>query len=733
MPVSTQNVKVLLFLCGGALLWGTPALGQALDGGGRGDAAAPAPIVNAVYLDRAPEIDGVLDEPFWADVPAITDFRQREPIDGGLPTEASEVRVGFTENALYFALTLRDSQPELIRRSILHREGRIDQDDRVIIALDTYQDRRNAYIFELNPFGTQGDALITDESMTLSDWNWEGVYRSEGRVTADGWVLEVEIPFTTIRFSDDDTPDMGIAFYRSIRRKNEEVTWPHIGQEFRSGIFQVSQYATLTGLEQLRRGRHMELKPFSIVGRQSFAGQETETLSNIGADFKYAMTSSLTLDLTANPDFAQVEADNVQINLTRFSLFFPEKREFFLERQGLFQFGNERETEAFFSRQIGLPNDIQGGGRVTGQVGKLSVGALSLFTDDARDPRDNTLLPGGLNSVLRLRADVLPRTTLGGIFTSLESDAGHNRVGGTDLQFRFGGSSSFDGWFARVWDSDSGHSSAGSVELDLRSSTASIGAGFTSVEADYNPALGFVRRRDMRRYSGSTAWFPRFESSDWARRLTMAVTGEYVEGQDGREQSTSALSHNMLSFQSGDWVMLNVRRRTEVLDQPARIQGRELPIGDYAFTSADVAFRTNESRAWSWNGRVGFGQFWGGDQTSFSGGVTWKTGPHLTVGVSSSRNHIDLPVTDGEFTTTLVGVNMLGALSRSLFANALIQYDDVSDVLQANVRIDWIHTPGSDLFLVLDTGYRTGDLLDPRETRWARRTGVVKLTYLLAF
>ena len=346
---------------------------------------------------------------------------------------------------------------------------------------------------------------------------------------------------------------------------------------------------------------------------------------------------------------------------------------------------------------------------------------------------DNSVLPGGLNSVLRLRADVLPRTTLGGIFTSLERDDGHNRVGGADLQFRFGGSSSFDGWFSRVWDSNAGTSSAGSVELDLRSTSASIGGGFTSVDADYDPALGFVRRRDMRRYSGNAAWFPRFESSSWARRLTMALTGDYIEGQDGQEQGTSALSHNMLSFQSGDWVMLNVRRRTEVLDRPARIQGRELPIGDYAFTSADVAFRTNESRVWSWNGQAGFGQFWGGNQTSYGGGATWKTGPHLTVGVNASRNHIDLPVTDGEFTTTLVGVNMLGALSRSLFANALIQYDDVSDVLQANIRIDWIHTPGSDLFLVLDTGYQTGDLLDPRESRWARRTGVVKLTYLMAF
>ncbi|MCA9738436.1 MAG: DUF5916 domain-containing protein [Gemmatimonadota bacterium] len=697
-----------------------------------GTAAPAAPVLHAVRIAEAPTIDGVLDEPFWAGIAPVTDFRQREPVDGASASEPSEVRVAFTETALYFGLVLRDSDPANIRRSILHREGRIDQDDRVIIALDTYHDRRNAYIFELNPFGTQGDALISDESMAMSDWDWEGVYNSEGRITDEGWVLEVEIPFTTIRFSDDAVPEMGVAFYRSIRRKNEEVTWPHIGQEYRSGIFQVSRYATLQGLESLRRGRYMELKPYAIAGRQNLASSGTQTLSDFGGDLKYAITSSLALDVTVNPDFAQVEADNVQINLTRFSLFFPEKREFFLERQGLFQFGAARQTEAFFSRRIGLPNDIRGGSRVTGQVGPLSVGALALATGDARDP-SGTLLPGGLNSVVRVRADVLPRTTAGAIFTTLESDGTHNRLGGADLQVRFAGSSSFDGWFSQVWDSGAGTSSAGAASLDLRSATASVGGSYTSVDADYDPALGFVQRRDMRRTSGSAAWFPRFESSRWARRLTMAVTGDYITGQDGDEQSTSVLSHNMLTFQSGDWVMFNLRRRTEILEEPARIQSRTLPIGDYVFTSADLSFRMNESRAWSGSGGVTVGQFWGGTRTEVSGGVTWKTGPHLTVGINSSHNRIDLPVPDGAFNTTLVGVDLLGALSRNLFANGLIQYDDVSHVLQANIRIDWIHTPGSDLFLVLDTGYRTGALQDPRQSRWDRRTGVVKLTYLKAF
>ena len=697
---------------------------------------APANTVQAVYAPERPRIDGVLDEPFWQQVTPITDFRQRVPVDGAPASEPTELRVAFDENYLYFAVVLRDSEPDAIRRSILHREGRIDQDDNIRIGLDTYHDRRNAYIFEINPFGTQGDALITDESMTLSDWNWEGVYESEGRITDDGWVVEAAIPFTTIRFADTDAPTMGILVERTIRRKNEVVYFPHVSQEFRSGLTQVSQYATLTGLEGLRRGRYMEVKPFAIAGRSTTGqvadtGSDTETLSDVGVDFKYSLTSNLTLDATLNPDFAQVEADNVQINLTRFGLFFPEKREFFLERAGLFSFGDARETEVFFSRRVGITNDIVGGGRLTGQVGPLSIGALSLFTDDERI--DGSVLPGGLNSVLRLRADPFPRTTVGGMLTSLDVDGAHNRVAGADAQFRFGGSSAFEGWVARSMDSEGPDATAGAVDLNIRRSRTSAGVGFTSVPEDFNPALGFIRRRDMRRFTGSLAAFPRFEQSPWARQLTTALNGTYIEGLDGVKQSTTLLSHNMLSFQTGDWVMINLRRRTESLQEEGQIQGRTLPVGDYAFSTVELRFNTNDSREFSGRSGISLGDFWSGTRTDYSVGGAWKTGPHLTVGVNYSRNVIDLPVEDGEFTTQIFGVDLLGAVSRSLFANALIQFDDVSNMLQANIRIDWIHTPGSDLFVVFDTGYLTGDLLDPRTERWQRRTGVVKLTYLKAF
>ena len=717
----------------------------------------PEARATATPVPRPPTIDGVLDEPFWAMIEPVTDFRQRDPVDGAPGSEPTEVRIGYDANALYFGFVFHDSEPSLIRRSILHRGGRIDKDDRVIVALDTYHDRRNAYIFEIGALGTQDDALISDESMTLDDWNWDGVFTSETRVTEDGWVLELEIPFTTIRFPDTDEPTMGIAFMRSIRRKNEIVLWPHIGQEYRSGISQVSRYATLEGLRGLRRGRYAEVKPFAIAGTQRMAGDASfEEQTDVGVDVKYALTSNLTFDLTWNTDFAQVESDNVQINLTRFDLFYPEKREFFLERAGLFQFGTPRQTEVFFSRRVGLQGDIAGGGRLTGQAGPLSIGALGLRTRGYSD--DALTLPAAWNSVVRLKTDLRPRTTLGGIITSLDHESGWDRSAGLDFSSRFWSSRAFNLWAERVWNPDfapsatevsgslrgtvspgsaefreAGSATAASAELVLQNDLYVAGISRLVIDDGFQPALGFVPRTDQDRWQGRAGITPRFESSTWARQLLLDVSGHHIRGRDGAKQTHQLGASAGLNFQSGEFANIGFRERFERLETPARISGRRLAAGDYRFRSLYAHARTNDSRTFSGAIAGSIGDFWSGTRTEIGGGVTWITGPHLTIGGRYSWNGVSLPVEDGHFSTHLVSANIQGAVSRKLFANALVQWDNHSRELQANVRIDWIHTPGSDLFVVIDTGYLTGDLLDPRAPRWQRRTGVVKLTYLMAF
>ena len=704
-----------------------------------GEIPGPGSTILAVRVSEPINIDGILDEAVWRDTPATTGFRQRWPVDGAAASERTEVRVAFDNRAIYFGLIMYDSEPDRIMRSILHREGRIDKDDRVIIALDTYFDRRSAYIFELNSFGTQGDAHFTNERLAFpDDWMWEGVYESAARITDRGWELEVAIPLTTIRFDPENVENMGVAFYRSIRRKNEEVTWPHIPLAYKGtmegGMDQASQFGTLTGLEGLRPGRHVEVKPFGIVGAQKAAGEEdTETTTEIGLDVKWSITPGLTADLTYNTDFAQVEADNVQINLTRFGLFYPEKREFFLERSELFQFGNPRETDLFFSRRIGLENDIIGGGRLTGQAGPFSIGFLSLQTEDNKD-RD---IPGANNTVLRLRGDVGARATVGGIVTSYQDPDLYNRAAGVDVQYRFLSSSGFNAWLTNTWtDAETdGGTGAAYAGLVLRDDRGNVAFDYTNVGEAFDPALGFVQRTDMVRVGGTAAWTPRFEESTWARQLSIQLLWSLIEGQDGARQSDLLVNSNQLRFQNGNSILVGLTHKWERLDEPFWIRPglTELPVGDYPYNYAGVQFRTNDSRELSATGTTHVGEYWNGDWFQYSGAVTWKTGPYLELTGSFDRREIALPVENGRFNTTIFGLDVLGAVSRKLFANALVQYDNVSETIQANIRIDWIHTPGSDLFLVLNTGYFQGDLLDPHQERWVNRAGVIKLTYLKAF
>jgi hypothetical protein len=683
-------------------------------------------------------IDGILDESVWQQAPVTTGFRQRWPVDGSSASEATEIRVVYDNRAIYFGMVMHDSEPDKIMRSILHREGRIDKDDGIIIALDTYMDRRSAYIFELNSFGTQGDAHFTNERLSFpDDWMWEGVYESAARITERGWELEVAVPLTTIRFDPENVESMGVAFYRSIRRKNEEVTWPHIPLAFKGamqgGMDQASQFGTLTGLEGLQPGRHVEVKPFAIAGAQKAGDEEdTETTADIGLDVKWSVTPGLTADLTYNTDFAQVEADNVQINLTRFSLFYPEKRDFFLERSELFQFGNNRETDIFFSRRIGLDNGIIGGGRLTGQAGPFSIGFLNLQTED----NDDTGMAGANNTVLRLRGDVGPRATVGGVFTNYQNSDTHNRVVGADATFRFLSSSSLNAWIAETATKDGPDqgTAAGYIGLTLRDDRGNVAVDYTNIGENFDPELGFVRRTDMVRYGATAAWTPRFEESSWARQLMLQLTGKYIEGQDGARQSDALVQYTSMRFQNGNYILLGLTHKWERLDEPFMIRpDTEIPAGDHPYNYVGLQFRTNDSREVSATGTTHIGEFWNGTWLQYRAGVTWKTGPYLELTGSFDRREIELPVENGEFDTTIFGLEVLGALSRKLFANALVQYDNVSETLQANIRFDWIHTPGSDLFLVLNTGYFQGELMDPHEERWVNRAGVIKLTYMKAF
>lgn len=492
--------------------------------------------VTAVLTDTAPKIDGILDDATWQNIIPIDDFIQIFPDEGAEPTQKSSMRIAYDANNLYFGFEFFDTEPEKIRARNLERGGLGNgRDDMMWLFLDTYHDGRNAYLFETNALGTQDDAIISDESMSFDDWQWDGIFRSEGRVSDEGWILEVAIPFRTIRFKVNDEKEltMGVAVQRFLVRTGERSMWPFIPRSFASGIFQVSQYATLRGMKDVTQGNNLEIKPYLITGGQEVRLDESSTESDLvrdaGVDIKYGISSNLTLDVTLNTDFAQVESDNVQLDLTRFNLFFPEKREFFLERSGLFQFGDSRTTETFFSRRIGISNDILAGARLTGQVGIYSLGALNIQTARNKDLD----IPASNNSVLRIRADVLDRTTVGAIVTNIEQGDWYNRAIGLDVERRFWGSSSMGGWVTQVEDAVPGESDrAGSAFINVRRANYGAGVAYKNVGKNFNPALGFVRRRDMKRYGGQASYTPQFGSQGLLKSMNVSATGSITNGQD---------------------------------------------------------------------------------------------------------------------------------------------------------------------------------------------------------
>ncbi len=688
--------------------------------------AQDRPEVVATRTELTIKVDGLLDEPVWATIKPITEFVQRLPLDGGEPTEKSEMRVAFNNNFIYFGFTFFDSEPEKVRATILNRGGWIHRDDKLEIALDTYHDRRNAYLFEMNPLGTQDDALITDENRPgLDEWAWDGVYISEGNVTDFGWVLEVAIPWTTLRFPNKDELTMGLAIKRYINRKNESVIWPHIGLEYSSDIYQVSQYANLKGLKNIKRGKDIKVKPFAIGGTQNQITDEktvNDNIGNGGFDIYYGLKSNLTLNLTYNTDFAQVEADNAQINLTRFNLFYPEKREFFLTRSKLFAFGNSRQTEVFFSRKIGLNQDVVGGARLFGQIGKTSIGALNIHTRADGD------LPATHYNAIRLRKDVRDRTTVGAIITDVSSKGVRNSVYGIDGQMRFWGNSSVSAWYSQVDDTSLvGPSAASMIKLDLRNDRYFLTTGQHRVDEDFRPGLGFVQRQDMIGTGVIAGFTPRVGDGDeLIRQWRFTIYARDVQNHAGIHE-TSVLNGGIEAIlETRDKIGLKVIQNKEKLTAGFTLgNGVEIQKGNYRDRKISFSARTNQSRGVWGNFALSKGDYFGGNKTSMSGSIGKQFSNHFTLYGSANQNIVSMPSQE-EFTANIYGITAEVALNRKWFGKALIQYDNFSEQLQLYCRINWIHTPGSDLFIVLNQRY---DMAGSKSSL-VQGTQVVKLTYL---
>jgi len=711
--------------------------------------------VRAVRVDRAPTLDGRLDEALYRDVPAITGFIQQEPLEGAPATEATEVWVSFDDDTLYVAARCSDSDAARMVVNEMRRDNsNIYQNENFVVVLDTYYDRRNAFLFQTNPLGGLRDGLVTDERDHNVDWSTVWDVRTER--DNGGWTLEMAIPFKSLRYRPGPDQVWGINFLRVVRWKNELSHLTAIPASYGArGVYKMSSAATLVGVQPGSSSGSLEIKPFATAGLRSDQVR-TPPVSNdlsgdVGLDAKYGITKSLTADFTVNTDFAQVEEDEQQVNLTRFSLFFPEKREFFLEGQGIFTFGGvssrarggsriggaatgtEDTPILFFSRQIGLSDGqtvpIRAGGRLTGRAGPHSIGALGIRTGAAdAGPGEPTTF-----GVVRVRRDILRRSGIGFIGTHRSASVtspGSNTVGGVDASFAFHETWTIDSYYAR---SQTSGRTGDDTSYLARIEQAGDRYGFVYqhllVGEDFNPEVGFVRRTNFRRNFASVRFSPRLPGSPTIRQLHHEALLDYVTDTTGTLETRVAQAAFGIDFENGDQWEARYVRDFEFLADPFEIaSGVVIPVGAYTFQDVRLLYQLGAQRRLSGRILAAAGSFFGGDrqEVGYSGRV--EVTPQVSVEPAVSFNRVDLP--EGRFTTRLLRARAVYTLSPRAFMAALVQHNSASDVLSANIRLRWEYTPGSELFVVYSEALDTGR---PGAPATDNRGLVFKITRLLRF
>ena len=738
--------------------------------------------LRAVRITEPLRIDGELDESFYRNTAPVSGFIQTLPNEGASPTESTEAWVAFDDSNVYVSARVWDSAPESewVANEMRRDSPSLESNDQFGVFLDTYYDRRNSLGFFANPLGGFSDLQITNEGNPNSDWNPIADIRT-GRFDG-GWTVEMGIPFRSLRYRSGRDQVWGIQMRRSVIRKNE---WSHltylpfaVARNGSQGVLRVSMYGTLVGIEAPPSGRNLEVKPYAISGLETELAADPEIsndgYADAGLDVKYGITQNLTVDFTLNTDFAQVEVDEQQVNLTRFNLFFPEKREFFLEGQGIFEFGTGgRGTGAgggggrggggapgggssggsgggrggrsvsvptlFYSRQIGLqsgePIPILGGGRVTGKIGSFDVGAVRIRTDGepsvGAEPTNFT--------VVRLRRDVLARSSIGLVFenrsNSSLAEKGSNQAYGVDASFAFFENVSLFGYYAKTRTQGlDGNDESYRARFGYRGDTWSAAMDHVLVGDDFNPEVGFVRRRDFRETNLFGRISPRPESISWIRRFTFAGILGYVENERiGFVESRNRGGRFEIEFENSDWFTVNFTDSYENLNEDTSISGATIPAGAYSFRDVQVNYAFGPHRRVSGSLSLRRGSFYSGDVTS----VGLSRGriellPQLSAEPSIEFNWIDLPQLqefDGQFNQHVARTRITYSLSPRTFLSGLVQYNAGSNTFSSNIRLRWEWATGSELFIVY-TEDRNTNALD-RWSKLSNRAFVIKVNRLL--
>ena len=697
--------------------------------------------VRAVRLGEPLRVDGRLDEAVYRDTPAITDFIQTLPRNGEEPTERTEAWVLFDAENFYVSARVWDSAPpnRWIANEMRRDANQVRQNDHFGFLIDTFHDRRNGYVFYSNPVGGRIDLSEADEGNSNADWNpvWDvRTGRFEG-----GWTIEMAVPFKSSRYMSGEGQTWGIQMRRAIRRKNE---WVHLtplptvmgGSQ---GFFRISAAATLVGLELPPASRNIELKPYGIArsttDRVVSPAVNNKGEGDIGIDAKYGITANLTADFTYNTDFAQVEVDEQQVNLTRFSIQLPEKREFFLEGRGMFGFatfpttgsgggggGSSTSTTPllFYSRRIGLNSGrvvpINAGGRVTGKIGKFGIGLLNIATsEDAASTSPSTNF-----SVVRLKRDVLRRSAVGIMLTNRTESAttvgGSNQGMGVDGTFNFFSNLTMGGYYARTKTTNvKGDEDSYQARVDY--APDKYGAQFERVRVGdaFNPEVGFLRRRNFERTFGEVRFSPRPRRGSGVRQVTTTASLEYIEGStSGRMESRQQSGRVNVEFENSDQVSVEGGTNFEYLPGSFNVaRGVNIPSGGYNFNDVTFRYAFGQQRRASGNVSYQTGQFYNGHINAVTvSGARVSVITRLSVEPSVSVNKVTLPV--GDFTTTVLRARTDLAFTPRMFASGLVQYSSNDRIFSSNIRFRWEYKPGSEVFVVytderdtLPTGFPT--------------------------
>jgi hypothetical protein len=727
-----------LLLC---LVSATATLAQPAAGNAPPSAPAARKRVEIVRTELTPKIDGVLDDELWRNATVIKDVQQYQPADHVEPSEKSEFYIAYSERYFYVAARLYDRDPSGISARQLIQNGTMQFDDAIEFIIDTFNNGRTGYHFQINPNGIRQDGMFETPNQLNRDWS--GIWQAEARMDEQGWTAEAAIPFNTLNF-DPSTQDWGFTIARTIARRQEEIAWSSFNRNLNP-----TTTGIISGIHDIRQGVGLDIVPsIAMAKTKDYVTNVSDDRIDPSLNVFYKVTPNLTGVLTLNTDFSATEVDNRQVNLSRFSLFFPEKRDFFLQDMDIFTFGgrggggfssgNRQNGIPFYSRRIGLsrtgqPVDINAGVKLSGRVGEWNVGALAVKQGESGALDSQNLFVG------RAALNVLSESSLGVIFTSGDPlSANGNTLGGVDFRYqntRFSNRYTLTGnAFYQQTDTDglSGDDKAygARAELDTQGNGVGGAVGYEYFGDDYRPALGFANRTGVETFTLDGNWRYFVPKHPLIRSYNSFANYEYTTSlATGELQSESFFwAPFNINTNRGDQVGINVNRDREGLDVPFQISpGIILPAGDYTFLSGGLQFRVSNQRLFAPSIRLNKGEFYNGDRSRAQIGAEWRPDEHLYMNFNYDYQDIKLPA--GNFKVKLISANVLYAFNSKWSWINLIQYDNASSSVGVNSRLRWNPVAGEDFYLVLNSGFDSEGVF----SRISREKAEIAIKYTKTF